>query len=361
MATAKEDGMRPNDVPGDDRRAATAGYVRCAGLSTVNGDPCGRPADYLVDEVPTCRRHIGQQARWGLDRGSTVAVVVRIDSPRPRLLPAVYKPRHPERDAEIARLIVAGDTLQAIGAKFALTREAVRQIGLKQGVDFAELRAEQNAARDRRRAEAEAAAEASRWSTCLVCRRPFRRSRQQTICGSDDCKLILSQGRRYLDAEHFEKQRRAIAGGVLKHPERHTPAQVRYARRVVAGQVAPNRRYVVPGSKIAEALRRAGRDDLLPPPCPTPKPHRLEYRCGATNLDGTPCSRGVVDEGQLCHIHQGNAGRSGRPGPKLWTAEALARVAAVDAGSGLDGIMQTFGVKRSTAYGLRYRARDTTA
>ena len=95
---------------------------------------------------------------------------------------------------------------------------------------------------------------------------------------------------------------------VLRHPERHKASAVALAERVVAGTAPPNRRYIGRSSKVSAVLRRVGRDDLLPAST-RPEPIKAPYGCPATNLNGTACSRRVWTEGDLCHIHAGQAAR----------------------------------------------------
>jgi hypothetical protein len=96
---------------------------------------------------------------------------------------------------------------------------------------------------------------------------------------------------------------------VLRHPTSHSPSEVERAKKILDGTAPPpNRRYVSPRSKIGQALRRVGREDLIP--AIANGKHRNEYPCAATNLNGQPCSRTVPLEGGLCHIHTGAVGRA---------------------------------------------------
>jgi hypothetical protein len=75
----------------------------------------------------------------------------------------------------------------------------------------------------------------------------------------------------------------------------------------VAGTAPPPvRHFTWKDSKLRAAIERVGRTDLLPPPT-TPAAYRCAYRCAAINLNGDPCSRGVPADGDLCHIHRGDA------------------------------------------------------
>lgn len=205
------------------------------------------------------------------------------------------------REEEILDRLQAGETLEAIGAVIGVSRERVRQIANTLGVVPGELRLQANA---EKRAIQRRDYEATHTRTCLVCRRTFLGPRNAVCCDNEDCKYITKSGRSYLFPERHEQHRLALAKSILRYPEKHTPYQINYAENVLNGTVVPRGRWVVPGSKIALALKRVGREDLIPG-FPAQKPETLPYVCRATSLNGKPCTRGVVKEGDLCHIHAG--------------------------------------------------------
>jgi hypothetical protein len=145
--------------------------------------------------------------------------------------------------------------------------------------------------------------------------------------------------------------RRRQAETVLRHPETRRPSEIDHAKAVLAGDPGPNRRYTVQGSRIADLLVKVGRADLLP--APRAKPKKMVYRCKATNLDGTPCSRGVMVDGDVCHIHAG----------KVWDAKNTAsghldEILALFGEGGIALVREAFGLSTSYAYVLVKRAKD---
>lgn len=217
--------------------------------------------------------------------------------------PLPHLSQNPDRDREIARLAAEGlETLEAIGAKFGMSRERIRQIVNREGVFISDVRA--------RRAEARIAEdEALRQAVCRVCRRPFRRVGNTSTC-SADCARLRVIGRHYLEPEKAAQGMVNQATTILRRPEKYKAASVRWAERVLAGEVTtPNRRWSSPTSEVTELLRKVGREDLIVPPRQIQGP--MEYRCAAMNLSGQPCSRNVRAEGELCHIHRGETARPG--------------------------------------------------
>jgi hypothetical protein len=141
----------------------------------------------------------------------------------------------------------------------------VRQILMASGVDD-EIRAKRQAEKDQRRAEKEAAEEVARRKICRVCGREFRARGQgrRTVC-SDDCHLIATEGRRYLDPERYERNRQLQAQHILRHPHNYSSSRIAWAKRMLEGGVPANRRFFIPDSAVVAALRRVGREDLIQP------------------------------------------------------------------------------------------------
>jgi hypothetical protein len=236
----------------------------------------------------SCEKCLQQIGWYGLDGK-------RIRPPAERL--AAY----PDRDAEIVRRLSEGETLQTVGDRFGISRERVRQIAKAAGLDVPTLRAAQKKGRaEKRQAERDAA---TITAVCKVCGKPFGTLDLKRVTCSRDCAVALSRGRRYIDADYYERQRVSSARYVASHPERYSAPRVNYALRVVAGDVSARGRWVIDGSKVTEALRRVGRDDLLPSPAP-PAPPPAVYPCSMTSLrTGLPCKRTTSEPGGVCCVH----------------------------------------------------------
>jgi hypothetical protein len=153
-------------------------------------------------------------------------------------------------------------TLQQVGNRFRITRQRVSEILIEyQGIDGSER------IHARRRAkQLKAANEQARNAVaCVVCGSPvLRRARtgKKRTC-SPECTALWNHIRYAIDQEEWEKHRLSTARWVLAHEDDLPPSRVAYARRVLAGEVVPGRRWSIPGSQV-EAMRKAF--PAIPPP-----------------------------------------------------------------------------------------------
>lgn len=214
-----------------------------------------------------------------------------------------------ERDEKIVRLYVEDRlTLEQIGQLFGITRERVRRVLMRAGVTgwlvAKERTALRSAARDARK-EAEREAVLSALPPCRVCQGPVRRLRSITC--SSECAEAWNALRLHLDPEQAEAHRLQQARAVLKHAEKYSASAVALSRRIVAGDAPPrNRTWVAPNSRAAYYLRKFNL------PMPVAAPRTLPAKCSRANKDGSPCSRHVPNEGDVCHIHRGVAASARR-------------------------------------------------
>lgn len=172
------------------------------------------------------------------------------------------------RNEEIRQRYQDGATQREIGATFGISAERVRTIVGPEAV------AQAKAAR---RAKREASKPPPIQRICAACLQEFATTHRRRRTCSPLCSEALVVARLYLCPGAHESHR-AYMG---------------------VGDEAPNRTYSLPNSKVATILRKIGREDLLrisEPPGP-------RSACTATNADGTPCKRSVIN-GDVCHIHR---------------------------------------------------------
>ena len=223
-----------------------------------------------------------------------------IDSPSKMVPKSKMSTRHPDRDAELVALLREGQlSYQQIGEQFGISRERVHQLGERFGAirDHKEQRrlARLNIGRV---TEDEAWAILATAAVCSICDGPIDPKRGVLV---KTCSKSCAEARRrwgyQLDPERRARVRRGNARSVLRHPDQARPGQLEWARRVLAG-AAGNRRFVTP--RTAQAIAAAGFETDVEPG----QAARMPYRCAAVNLNGSPCSRGVPEEGEICHIHR---------------------------------------------------------
>ena len=155
------------------------------------------------------------------------------------------------RNQEIERLYYGGEhTLQAIGDHYGVTRERIRQILPKgAGTVVEKIR------HDQRRTQKFLAA----------CQRALNENRVCQICGgwilrgyAKTCSGECSKA--YLVLRHFdehETHRHEQARTYLAKPEKYKGPQVEWAKKMVGpNPPPPNRRYLQPGSKRSELIRK---------------------------------------------------------------------------------------------------------
>lgn len=144
-----------------------------------------------------------------------------------------------ERNAQIVRRYLDGESGAAIGRDLDLTRQAVSQI-IRAGTTQ-----RQRDARDRRVARAaeqareKATREANRGRRCPVCSAPLARGRRVTC--SPECAEAWAAGARFKTPEAAAEQRLRVAATTLKYPDRYDPAKVKWAEGVIARGGAPAR------------------------------------------------------------------------------------------------------------------------
>jgi hypothetical protein len=158
-------------------------------------------------------------------------------------------PADPARDVEILRLYRdKGLTLEQVGGRYGLTRERVRQI-------VARLDPQAKATRTRILAEHERDRRLAEAHPCRVCGKPVLRGRRAQTCSpkcAEDWRVVRYQ----LDPEHHRRFRQVQARSILRNPRKHPPGQLSWARAILTGNAAPNRRFVVEGSRSAQVLER---------------------------------------------------------------------------------------------------------
>lgn len=151
----------------------------------------------------------------------------------------------PEADVVLIHMAKEGYTLQEIGDKVGLTRERVRQRLATRGYSIKDLKPA-SPPRDRGPAH-----------RCSVCGKIEAYGKRRT-CSSLCAKVWrTSNVRMVLDPEYRKRHVRAVARWMLANPEKVSKAQRKHARRVLSGKVPDTgRRWVIPGSKTEEALRK---------------------------------------------------------------------------------------------------------
>lgn len=169
-------------------------------------------------------------------------------------------PTNPGRDREILRLYRdEGLTLREVGNRYGLSHERIRQIATAQDPGAKETRRRLKAAKraeqrrrelDRRLADAE---------PCRICGKPVLRGRNRLTC-SPSCADSWRVVRYQLDPEFHKRFRRTQARWILRNPRKHAPGQVSWARSVLTRDKEPNRRFLVPGSRTAQVLKRVAPD-----------------------------------------------------------------------------------------------------
>lgn len=177
--------------------------------------------------------------------------------------------RFAARDVEIRQRYQDGATLREVGVTFGISAERVRWIVGPDAVTqvMAARRAERKAAKP---------VPSPIQKVCAACLKEFVTIDNKRVTCSPLCSEALVVARLYLRPGAYESHRRSMG----------------------VGDVAPNRTFSPPNSKVATILRQIGRDELLRSSGPEPR-----LACAATNLDGTPCKRSVI-KGEVCHIHR---------------------------------------------------------
>jgi hypothetical protein len=176
----------------------------------------------------------------------------------------------PNRAARIIAERITGATLAEIAAEHGVTRQRVDHIVRRYA--SASERAAIRRAVERRRSAAErersVAEAAERARECAEAREDGRIcpicgacvvGRGRRTCGGE-CAERWEVVRRVLDEDSHEAWRRANARIVLRDPERHPRSVVEHARAVLSDDPPPpNRRFVRPGSRVAQVLAEIGR------------------------------------------------------------------------------------------------------
>jgi hypothetical protein len=261
------------------------------------GKPGPKPRSYDVDVAEALRRHrdgepmsalatsLGVPEAWlygrlhELDPGCSQASMLKRRQDR-------YAARMSEgrgawqaskvEDVAMARdLWLEGSTLQEIGDLYGLTRERIRQVVEQRfpgtGKEARRRRMERaDAAKAAQQAQEDAAIQArvdrGEAPPCKVCRKPNVRAltndNTSTTCG-DECAQAWPLLRYYLEEGNAEKHRMQMARWALTNPKAK-PAQLAYARRVLAGEVTePVKHFGIKAGSKVEALARRLRPDLL--------------------------------------------------------------------------------------------------
>jgi hypothetical protein len=177
-----------------------------------------------------------------------------------------------DRNAQIAKRVREGETLQAIGNDYGLTRERIRQISLKKnGVTKMVLNRERNAKKaiDRINAEASVAMEIAIYNNlrCELCgawniragRSAFKRDGVTTydLCSTECSKRYLILRYRVHRGTNDQHQ----ATSILRRNNGFSKSQIKHAKRIKAGTAGkhPEKYYVREGGKAAEAVEYARR------------------------------------------------------------------------------------------------------
>ena len=160
-----------------------------------------------------------------------------------------------ERNEEIKRLYHSGEhTLQAIGDRYGLTRERIRQI-LPTGAATVVEKIRRDRKRTQKRTQKFLAA----------CQRALAENRKCQVCKGwilRNTKVTCSHecAEAYLPLRHFdehEEHRRETARTYLAKPEKYKKSLSEWAEKMLGpSPPPPNRRYLVPGSKRSELIRK---------------------------------------------------------------------------------------------------------
>lgn len=152
------------------------------------------------------------------------------------------------RNAEMQELYDRGLSLRQIGRKFGITYERVRQC-----IDTSD----RAAMRALERAIAREAAYRARLRKCRVCDVEFYSGGGRPQCCSKECSETYNSLRYQLDPVRRRQQRVYSAHWTLEHPERHTEAQLQFARDVLDGKITlPDRTFMY--KQTAERLAILG-------------------------------------------------------------------------------------------------------
>jgi hypothetical protein len=130
-----------------------------------------------------------------------------------------------------------GDTLRTIGESFGISHERVRQLIDSRDPDFIpkiNRKRERDRTRQREREERERQKERARpKGKCKVCGNPITRQNAKYACSTEH-QQIWNRIKRFLDPTKRDEHLKAAARVILKKPDKYTPAQVKWAKRVLS-------------------------------------------------------------------------------------------------------------------------------
>jgi hypothetical protein len=180
-----------------------------------------------------------------------------------RMAVGITHPRHQGRLAGQGERIVAlyrtGATLQEIGDRYGVSREAIRLVLARYGVT------RRDGGAHRRISERQVNALVRRLVNAKPCRvcgywilRTF--NGKERTC-SPECSRDWRVLRYILDPAFREAHSLAVADWMIRHPEGYPPAQVLHAMKVLLGEAGGvgamwGRRYVLPGSRVHQLALR---------------------------------------------------------------------------------------------------------
>lgn len=158
------------------------------------------------------------------------------------------------------RRAMAGETFEAIGTRYGVTRQAV-DIALRKRWPWKPWHAVKVERAAIERDVREVARKLERERSCKLCGARFSTSdapgRPRKFCRPEH-EQMFRVIRYQVDDARYVRSRRATAAWQLRNPDTCSEAQLRYARRVLAGEVAHSRgRSVTPGSEAHRVLTLA--------------------------------------------------------------------------------------------------------
>jgi hypothetical protein len=166
----------------------------------------------------------------------------------------------PSEYSEIAhRYVTTNVTLQMLGDEYGLTRERIRQIIALVYPNAASRKRQLQAARDKQRRNQEELEKVRQArednQRCVICGDLMLTRRQWRTCSPECSEAYMTI--RYLPEISGNRHAVHVATSIIRHSEKYKNTQIAWAKRVLTadGDVAPNRRYLVPGSKSAETVR----------------------------------------------------------------------------------------------------------
>lgn len=166
----------------------------------------------------------------------------------------------PEDYPSIVERRLAGETLQAIADTYGVSRERIRQVVKQVDASVPEALRSTAEVRRERSEEQELSNKLTRRMEAAL-----KHDRKCQVCGAwvlrgnyVNCSPEHTEAWSYLRVvDNPLEHRRYMAKTYLDKPERYSESNLDWARRVMSGEVTEgNRRYLIPGSKSAEYIRK---------------------------------------------------------------------------------------------------------